>query len=65
MSDTPPPIASIVSDLANALQVAIPTAARMRQRLDEQARDADTLATALDGAMQAVRQLRPPREDQG
>lgn len=55
--------ATAVSDLANALQTAMPTAARMRQRRDEQAHDADTLEAALDRAMQAVRQLQPPRED--
>lgn len=61
------PAAEAISALANDLQVAVPTAARLRQRLDEQARDADALATALDRAMQAVRRLlpRPDRETGG
>ena len=62
-SENPQLVASVVSHLANALQVAIPTAARLRQRLDEQARDANTLEAALDRAMQAIRQLQPPRQD--
>jgi hypothetical protein len=48
-----------ISALANALQVAVPVAARLRQHLDAQAQDADTLEDALARAMQAVRQLQP------
>jgi hypothetical protein len=42
-SQIPDPAATAISDLANALQTAIPTAARMRQRLDEQTQDAERL----------------------
>jgi hypothetical protein len=48
-----------VSALANALQAAIPAAARLHQRLDEQATDADVLEAALHRAAEAIRQLRP------
>jgi hypothetical protein len=48
-----------ISALANALQVAVPVAARLRQHLDAQTQDADMLEDALTRAMQAVRQLQP------
>jgi hypothetical protein len=50
-----------IAALANALQVAVPVAARLRQRLDAQAQDANALETALALAMQAMRQLQPGR----
>jgi hypothetical protein len=53
--------ASAVSDLANALQIAIPAAARLREHLDGQAQEADRLEDALTRAMQAIRQLQPSR----
>jgi hypothetical protein len=51
--------AETIAALANALQVAVPVAARLRHHLDAQAQDADALETALARAMQAVRQLQP------
>ena len=57
-----PDHAAAIAELANSLQAAIPTAARMRQRLDEQAQEADRLEDALTRAMQAVRQLQPPQD---
>jgi hypothetical protein len=50
-----------VSELANNLQVAIPAAARIQQRLDEQAQDAEMLDAALRRAAEALRQLQPGR----
>lgn len=52
-------LTATISALANALQTAVPAAARIRQRLDEQTQDADTLEAALTRAMDAVRQLQP------
>jgi len=52
-------LATAISELANALQVAVPTAARMRQRLDEQAEDAERLEAAIERATRAVRELQP------
>ena len=56
---TDDPTANAVSDLANALQSAIPAAARLREHLDGQAQEADRLEDALTRAMQAIRQLQP------
>ena len=60
-------IAAAVSDLANALQVAAPVAARIRERADALAQDAERLESALERATKAVRQLqpRPDRETGG
>ena len=51
-----------VPELANALQIAIPAAARLREHLDGQAQEADRLEHALARAMQAVRHLQPPQQ---
>jgi hypothetical protein len=53
------PDAQVIAELANALQTAVPAAARLRQLLDAQVEDADALETALHQAMTAIRQLRP------
>lgn len=54
-----PQFAAAVSALANALQVALPIAARMRYRFEAQAHDADVLETALGRATAAIRDLQP------
>ena len=54
-----PAFTEAVSTLANALQVAAPIAARMRDRFDAQAHDADKLQTALERATLAIRELQP------
>lgn len=51
--------AAAISQLANALQVAVPLAARMRDRLDAQTSDAEKLEHALSRAAEAVRTLQP------
>ena len=51
--------AAVMSELANALQVAVPAAARLREHLDAQHHEAEALEDALTRAMTAVRQLRP------
>ncbi len=55
-----PRLTAAISDLANALQVAVPAAARLRQHLDAQAGDAEQLEAGLTRAMQAIRVLQPP-----
>lgn len=57
-----PRASTAVSELANALQMAIPAAARLREHIDAQLQEADRLEDALTRAMQAIRQLQPPRE---
>lgn len=57
-------LAVAVSELANSLQVAIPLAARVRERGEALAQDAERLETALSRANDALRQLQPPREAQ-
>lgn len=52
-------VIAAVAELANAIQAAVPAAARMRQRLEEQAQDADALEVVLERAMDAMRQLQP------
>lgn len=52
-------IAAAVSEVTNALQVALPAAARIRERLDEQTQDAERLEAALTRATEAIRHLRP------
>jgi hypothetical protein len=60
----PATLAAAVSDLANALQVAGPVAARIRERTEALAQDAERLEAAVDRAAAAVRQLQPkPRQD--
>jgi hypothetical protein len=54
-----PAVAAAISELANALQVAVPAAARLREHLDAQDREAETLEAALTRAMTAARQLQP------
>jgi len=54
-----PTVADAISELANALQSALPAAARLRQYLDAQTQDADTLADALSRAVLAIRKLQP------
>lgn len=61
---TPEHLAAVVSDLANALQVAAPVAARMRERADALAQDAERLETAIERAAGALRQLQPPKGGQ-
>jgi hypothetical protein len=58
------PQAAAISELANALQVSVPAAARLRQRLDEQTQDADTLEASLARAMTAIRQLQSGRGEE-
>ena len=55
----PDAIAAAVSDLANALQVAVPVAARIRERADALAQDTERLEAAVERAATALRQLRP------
>lgn len=57
----PARLAAAVSVLANALQVALPLAARLEERAEAQAQDAERLETALVRATDALRQLQPPK----
>lgn len=50
-------LAAVVSEIANALQVAGPAAERMRERERAQADDADALAAALRRAADALHLL--------
>ena len=59
---TSPRIAAAIAELANSLQVAVPSAARLREHIDAQAQEVDRLEDALTRAMQAVRQLQPPQQ---
>jgi hypothetical protein len=52
-------LAAAVSELTNALQVALPLAARLREHLNQQTHEADALENALTRAMTAVRHLQP------
>ena len=61
-TDTPDQLAAAVSELANALQVALPLAARLYERAEAQAQDAERLETALMRATDALRQMQPQRE---
>lgn len=58
MTPRDPEFEAIVSELANALQVAAPLSTTLRIQLADQAQDAITLEAALDRAVRAVRQLR-------
>ena len=53
--------AAALSDLANALQVALPLAARLRQRAEALTEDAERLDVAIERAVEAMRRLQPPR----
>lgn len=53
------PIAEAVSALANALQVAIPVAARIRERAEALTEAAERLDTAITRAGDALRRLQP------
>lgn len=56
---TPDDVAAAVSELANALQVAAPAAARIRERSDSLGQEAERLETAIERAVTAVRRLQP------
>lgn len=66
MAQTPDPdvLAAALSDLANALQAAGPTAARLHERADAIAQDAERLLVAVERATAAVRRLQPAPERQ-
>jgi hypothetical protein len=57
-----PRIAAAIAELANSLQVAIPAAARLCEHIEAEAEEAERLEDALTRAMQAIRQLQPPRD---
>jgi hypothetical protein len=59
----PDNVAAFVSDIANALQVAAPAAARVRERADALQQHAERLEAAIERAATAVRQLEPPAHD--
>ena len=57
-------LAAAVSDLANALQVAIPVAARLRERAEAMAEDIERLDLAVTRAGDALRRLQPAVRDE-
>lgn len=56
---TPEHLAAVVSDIANALQVAAPAAARVRERAEALSQDAERLEAAVERAVRTVRELQP------
>ena len=48
-----------ISELANALQTAVPVATHLRRDLGATAQDAVTLEAALDRAVRAMKKLQP------
>lgn len=58
MTPRDPKFEALVSELANALQIAAPLSTTLRRDLADQAQDAIRLEAALDRAVRAVRQLR-------
>jgi hypothetical protein len=65
MNEQDPRVQTAVSELANAIQVAAPAAARIRHLLDMQTQDADALKAALDRAVRAVKELQPVNGREG
>lgn len=63
--DPAAPLAAALSELANALQVALPIGARIRERADALAQDAERLDVTLTRAADAVRTLQPRAEGEG
>ena len=55
--------AAALAELANALQVAIPLTARIRERADALGQDAERLEIAVTRAAHAVRTLQPSTDD--
>jgi hypothetical protein len=55
----PTTIADAVAALANALQIAIPVAARIRERTEALTEDAERLDLAITRAGDALRRLQP------
>ena len=55
----------MISELADALQVAARLSTQLRRELAEQTQDAVTLEAAIDRAVRAVRALRPGSDDRG
>ena len=56
-AQNPERVAAAISELANAIQIALPMSARIRERSDALATDAERLEAALSRAISAVRQL--------
>lgn len=54
-----------MSDLVNALQVAAPLSTRVRRVLGELAQDTVNLEAAVEGAVRAVRRMRPDGREKG
>lgn len=52
-------ITAAVAELANALQVAAPLAARLQERADAMQEDAERLTIAVERATTALRTLQP------
>ena len=61
MSPRDPQIHAAVSELANALQTAVPLVTRIRQGLADRADDVRQLELTLHRAARAVRSLAPDR----
>jgi hypothetical protein len=57
-----PTNATAIAELANALQVAAPTAARLQERADALAQDAERLTIAIERAATAIRTLQPKQD---
>lgn len=58
-------LSAALSEIANALQVAVPTCARLRERADALTQDAERLDIAITRAAAAVRTLQPRPEREG
>ena len=65
MPDRDDPFKEALSDLANALQVAVPLATRQRRVLGDLAQDALSLEAAVERAARAVRRLGPDGGEKG
>jgi hypothetical protein len=50
---------AVISELANALQVALPAVARIRERTDALGEDTERLELAITRAADAMRRLQP------
>jgi hypothetical protein len=59
------PFKEALSDLANALQVAVPLATRQRRVLGDLVQDVVNLEAAVERAARAVRRLRVDNADKG
>ena len=61
----PATVRAAVAELANALQIAVPLTARMRERADALTQDAERLELAIGRAADAMRGMQPPADGKG